>query len=235
VVGGSQDLALPGKRWRWQPAADNIGLCLGLLVVLPARGGVGSKSWRWQQELVEPKVPKPPFGFLSHGLVFASVGPIIDIRLASTIGWLSSQVTRLSMPKTLHFFQSSCVLGTACLLGSPCILKPSCISRKALGISSPLAGHMGWLLQVAGHGTLFSSWLLASVLPAGSGGSSDSTLNQLHLLGHASTSRSFALACVGAISIVKSAANTAFSEVNVMEPFAFFRTVALAWTEGLNT
>lgn len=167
---------------------------------------------------------------LSHGLVFASVGPIIDIRLASTIGWLSSQVTRLSMPKTLHFFQSSCVLGTACLLGSPCILKPSCISRKALGISSPLAGHMGWLLQVASHGTLFSSWLLASVLPA-----TPSTLNQLHLLDHASTSRSFALACVGAISIVKSATNTAFSEVNVMEPFAFFRTVALAWTEGLNT
>lgn len=146
------------------------------------------------------------------------------------------------MPKTLHFFQSSCVLGTACLLGSPCILKPSCISRKALGISSPLAGHMGWLLQVASHGTLFSSWLLASVLvvlpatpPAPHFCSTDSTLNQLHLLGHASTSRSFALACVGAISIVKSATNTAFSEVNVMEPFAFFRTVALAWTEGLNT
>ena len=180
--------------------------------------------------------------FLSHGLVFASVGPIIDIRLASTIGWLSSQVTRLSMPKTLHFFQSSCVLGTACLLGSPCILKPSCISRKALGISSPLAGHMGWLLQVASHGTLFSSWLLASAGPASVGPASlgpakgtDSTLNQLHLLGHASTSRSFALACVGAVSIVKSATNTAFSEVNVMEPFAFFRTVALAWTEGLNT
>ena len=132
------------------------------------------------------------------------------------------------MPKTLHFFQSSCVLGTACLLGSPCILKPSCISREALGISSPLAAHIGWLLQVAGHGTLFSSWLLGSA-------ATDSTLNQLHLLGHASTSRSFALACVGAISIVKSATNTAFSEVNVMEPFAFFRTVALAWTEGLNT
>jgi hypothetical protein len=182
----------------------------------------------------------PSLGILSHGLVFASVGPIIDIRLASTIGWLSSQVTRLSMPKTLHFFQSSCVLGTACLLGSPCILKPSCISRKALSISSPLAGHMGWLLQVASHGTLFSSWLLASVLPPlpatpAAPASSDSTLSQLHLLGHASTSRSFALACVGAISIVKSAANAAFSEVNVMEPFAFFRTVALAWTEGLNT
>lgn len=169
---------------------------------------------------------------LSHGLVFASVGPIIDIRLASTIGWLSSQVTRLSMPKTLHFFQSSCVLGTACLLGSPCILKPSCISRKALGISSPV--HMGWLLQVASHGTLFSSWLLASLGPA-KPGVAGNTCNQLHLLGHASTSRSFALACVGAISIVKSATNTAFSEVNVMEPFAFFRTVALAWTEGLNT
>jgi hypothetical protein len=87
---------------------------------------------------------------------------------------------------------------------------------------------MGWLLQVASHGTLFSSWLLASA-------AADSTLNQLHLLGHASTSRSFALACVGAVSIVKSATNAAFSEVNVMEPFAFFRTVALAWTEGLNT
>ena len=92
---------------------------------------------------------------------------------------------------------------------------------------------MGWLLQVASHGTLFSSWLLG--VAGGQQGSTDSTLNQLHLLGHASTSRSFALACVGAISIVKSATNTAFSEVNVMEPFAFFRTVALAWTEGLNT
>jgi hypothetical protein len=157
-----------------------------------------------------------------HGLVFASVGPIIDIRLVSTINWLSSQVTRLSMPKTLHFFQTSCVLGTACLLGSPCILKPSCISRKALGVSSPIGpGQLRWLLQVTSHSTLFSSWLLASAFRDHVSANPLRAQHQLHLLGHAVASRSFALACVGAISIVKSATNTGFSEVSVLETVEF--------------
>jgi flagellar biosynthesis/type III secretory pathway ATPase len=60
-------------------------------------------------------------------------------------------------------------------------------------------------------------------------------VRQLCRLGHARTSGSFALACAGPCSIVKSASNAAFSEVQALEPFAFFRTVALAWTEGLNT
>jgi len=73
---------------------------------------------------------------MQHALVFASVGPIIDIRLVSSINWLSSQVRRLTLPAGSA--GQFCALGTACLLGSPCILKPCCISRKALGMASVL-------------------------------------------------------------------------------------------------
>jgi hypothetical protein len=37
------------------------------------------------------------------------------------------------------------------------------------------------------------------------------------------------------MSMVKSATNAVFAEVALLEPFGLFRTVALAWTEGLNT
>jgi len=60
-------------------------------------------------------------------------------------------------------------------------------------------------------------------------------VRQLCRLDHARIGSSFALACAGLCCIVKSASNVVFSEVQALEPFAFFRTVALAWTEGLNT
>jgi hypothetical protein len=168
-----------------------------------------------------------------HGLVFASVGPIIDIRLVSSINWLSSQGTRLSRrvgfwPNAVLRSAPGSVLGTACLLGSPCALKPCCISRKALGVRSALSRDGPWLLPAPSHFTLFSGWLVlsrqASVpFRAGAGCRADA--------GYAS----FKAACVAALSMVKSATNAVFSEVNLLEPFGLFRTVALAWTEGLNT
>ena len=166
-----------------------------------------------------------------HGLVFASVGPIIDIRLVSSISWLSSQGTRLS--RRVGFWPNAVlpagsVLGTARLLGSPCALKPCCISRKALGVRSALSRYGPWLLPAPSHFTLFSGWLVLSrpgalAFRAGAGCRADA--------GYAS----FKAACVAALSMVKSATNAVFSEVNLLEPFGLFRTVALAWTEGLNT
>ena len=158
-------------------------------------------------------------------MVFASVGPIIDIRLVSSINWLSSQGARLRSVRC-------CVLGTACLLGSPCALKPCCISRKALGVRSALSRYGPWLLPAPSHFTLFSGWLVLSrpgpsdpllKVTAGAFSRADA--------GYAS----FKAACVAALSMVKSATNAVFSEVNLLEPFGLFRTVALAWTEGLNT
>ena len=161
-------------------------------------------------------------------MVFASVGPIIDIRLVSSINWLSSQGTRLrssteSLQAAEHRSQG-CVLGTACLLGSPCALKPCCISRKALGVRSALSRYGPWLLPAPSHFTLFSGWLVLSRPGRSAAGDFTSA-------GYAS----FKAACVAALSMVKSATNAVFSEVNLLEPFGLFRTVALAWTEGLNT
>jgi len=47
--------------------------------------------------------------------------------------------------------------------------------------------------------------------------------------------QSFLLSCVSLISIIKTAANVVFSEINLLEAFGLFRSVALCWTEGLNT
>ena len=183
-----------------------------------------------------------------HGLVFASVGPIIDIRLVSSINWLSSQGSELfrftSSTESLGTAPTAlrgqlglaagsrrrrdagigCVLGTACLLGSPCALKPCCISRKALGVRSALSRYGPWLLPAPSHFTLFSGWLVLSRPGRSAAGDFTSA-------GYAS----FKAACVAALSMVKSATNAVFSEVNLLEPFGLFRTVALAWTEGLNT
>ena len=177
-----------------------------------------------------------------HALVFASVGPIIDIRLVSSINWLSSQVRRLTLPAgSSHYVKEShagqfCALGTACLLGSPCILKPCCISRKALGmasvLNSPCQEHGGWLLRATRHCAFFSSWLFVSGMP------NDDLISLRSLmdpLGHAIAYACFRMACVAAMSMVKSATNAVFAEVALLEPFGLFRTVALAWTEGLNT
>lgn len=167
--------------------------------------------------------------FVFHGLVFASVGPIIDIRLVSSINWLSSQGSELfrftSSTESLGTAPGiGCVLGTACLLGSPCALKPCCISRKALGVRSALSRYGPWLLPAPSHFTLFSGWLVLSRPGRSAAGDFTSA-------GYAS----FKAACVAALSMVKSATNAVFSEVNLLEPFGLFRTVALAWTEGLNT
>jgi F0F1-type ATP synthase beta subunit len=42
------------------------------------------------------------------------------------------------------------------------------------------------------------------------------------------------LSCVSPISITKTATNTVFSEVSLLEALGLFRSVALCWTEGLN-
>ena len=162
-------------------------------------------------------------------MVFASVGPIIDIRLVSSANWLSSQGTRLSRrvgfwPTAVLPAGAGSVLGTARLLGSPCALKPCCISRKALGVRSALSRYGPWLLPAPSHFTLFSGWLVLSRPGRSAAGDFTSA-------GYAS----FKAACVAALSMVKSATNAVFSEVNLLEPFGLFRTVALAWTEGLNT
>jgi hypothetical protein len=46
--------------------------------------------------------------------------------------------------------------------------------------------------------------------------------------------QSFLLSCVSPISITKTATNTVFSEVSLLEALGLFRSVALCWTEGLN-
>lgn len=169
---------------------------------------------------------------MSHALVFASVGPIIDIRLVSSINWLSTQARRL----TTHSLEPAAVpLGTACLFGSPCILKPCCISRKALGAPAPLQNSSAvsaWLLRATGHCAFFSSWLSVSGACSANAISLRSLLDPL---GHAIAFACFRAACVAAMSMVKSATNSVFAEVALLEPVGLFRTVALAWTEGLNT
>jgi len=152
----------------------------------------------------------------------------------SSVNWLSLQGTRLS--RRVGFWPTAVlpaphagagsVLGTARLLGSPCALKPCCISRKALGVRSALSRYGPWLLPAPSHFTLFSGWLVLSVARA-------CLLNTASLV--ATGYASLKAACVAALSMVKSATNAVFSEVNLLEPFGLFRTVALAWTEGLNT
>jgi len=117
-----------------------------------------------------------------------------------------------------------CVLNTACLFDSLYILKPYCIFREALSVRNALSQCGSWLLLAPGHFTLFSSWLMLSCPGRSAAGDFTST-------GYAS----FKAACVAVLSMVKSATNVVFSEVNLLEPFGLFRTVALAWTEGLNT
>ena len=72
----------------------------------------------------------------THGLVFASVGPIIDIRLVTSINWTTFQATTLS--KWGNDWQGS--IDTASLLDSVCIVKPCCTS---LGIDNRWA-HSSW-------------------------------------------------------------------------------------------
>jgi len=171
---------------------------------------------------------------VQHALVFASVGPIIDIRLVSSINWLSSQVRRLTLPAGSA--GQFCVLNTACLFDSLYILKPCCVFREALSVAnvlnSPCQGHGGWLLRATGHYTFFSSWLFMSGMPSDDLISLRSFMDPL---GHAITYTCFRMACVAIMSMVKSATNIVFAEVALLEPFGLFRTVALAWTEGLNT
>ena len=162
--------------------------------------------------------------WLSHGLVFASVGPIIDIRLVSAINWLSSQVTS-SFPQ---LGGQQLLLATACLLGSPCILKPCCTSRKALGTLSPLGRYGAWLSATPAHSSLLSCWLFLTTF-----GKSFSEL--LRGTTVRTSYDSFKAACVRAASCLKSATNTVFRECNLLESFGLFRTVAQSWTEGLNT
>ena len=163
-----------------------------------------------------------------HGLVFACVGPIIDVRLASSIGSLASLVAAgLSAASTLPT-----LFDTACLLGSPCILKPCCTSRKALGTLSPLGRYGAWLSATPAHSSLLCCWLFLTAF--GDLGFRGTASHASH--GRVRTSYdSFKAACVRAMSCAKSATNTVFSECNLLESFGLFRTVALAWTEGLNT
>jgi len=164
-------------------------------------------------------------------LVFASVGPIIDVRLVSSVNWLSLQGARLGRcvgfwPTAVLPAEADSVLGTARLFDSLYILKPYCIFREALSVRNALSQCGSWLLLAPGHFTLFSSWLMLSVARA-------CLLNTASLV--ATGYASLKAACVAVLSMVKSATNVVFSEVNLLEPFGLFRTVALAWTEGLNT
>lgn len=165
-----------------------------------------------------------------HGLVFACVGPIIDVRLASCTGSLPSLVAA-----GLSKVDSGCLrrtlptlCGTACLLGSPCILKPCCTSRKALGTLSPLGRYGAWLSATPAHSSLLSCWLFLTTF-----GKSFSEL--LRGTTVRTSYDSFKAACVRAASCLKSATNTVFRECNLLESFGLFRTVAQSWTEGLNT
>ena len=68
-----------------------------------------------------------------NGLVFASAGPIIDIKLVTGINWTTFQHTRPNHWDK-HWQRS---LDTANLLDSVSIVKPCCTSRKAETIKSP--------------------------------------------------------------------------------------------------
>jgi len=92
--------------------------------------------------------------------------------------------------------------------------------------------HCAELLRATRHCAFFSSWLFVSGMP------NDDLISLRSLmdpLGHAIAYACFRMACVAAMSMVKSATNAVFAEVALLEPFGLFRTVALAWTEGLNT
>jgi hypothetical protein len=159
--------------------------------------------------------------------VFASVGPIIDIRLITGINWITFQVPALSQ----CVWQGS--MDTASLLGSVCIVKPCCTSRKALGIDNLFCVKDTWLSMISSHCALVDSKLIVACKP--------------HILdkerfermesstwAFVATEPCFLLSCVSIISITKTATNTLFTEINLLEPFGLFRSVALSWTEGLN-
>jgi hypothetical protein len=57
---------------------------------------------------------------------------------------------------------------------------------------------------------------------------------QLNAPNNESADECFLLSGVSPISITKTATNIVFSEVTLHEPLGLFRSVALAWTEGLN-
>ena len=88
-----------------------------------------------------------------NGLVFASAGPIIDIKLVTGINWTTFQHTRPNQ-WAKHWQRS---LDTANLLDSVSIVKPCCTSRKAETINSPLSAKDTWLLLASSHRALFGS------------------------------------------------------------------------------
>jgi len=164
--------------------------------------------------------------YCEGNLVFACVGPIIDIRLASSIGSLASLVAAgLNTASTLPV-----LLNTACLFDSFYILKPYCTFREALSILSPLGRYGAWLLAIPAHSSLLSCWLFLAALAV-----LPSTVLVRGRLAMRAGYDSFKAACVCVMSCIKSATNVVFSECNLLESFGLFRTVALAWTEGLNT
>jgi len=86
-------------------------------------------------------------------LVFASAGPIIDIKLVTGINWTTFQHTRPN--QWAKDWQRS--LDIANLLDSVSIVKPCCTSRKAETINSPLSAKDTWLLLASSHRALFGS------------------------------------------------------------------------------
>ena len=85
-----------------------------------------------------------------NGLVFASAGPIIDIKLVTGINWTTFQHTQPNQGLARS-------LDTANLLDSVSIVKPCCTYRKAETMKSPLSAKDTWLLLASSHRALFGS------------------------------------------------------------------------------
>ena len=114
---------------------------LGIVALCWDETGIRCLNWR-----------NVAFGIF-NGLVFASAGPIIDIKLVTGINWTTFQHTRPNQ-WAKHWQRS---LDTANLLDSVSIVKPCCTSRKAETINSPLSAKDTWLLLASSHRALFGS------------------------------------------------------------------------------
>ena len=123
----------------------NVGVVTWALSVLL----IDKACFGWHQGLNWRNVA---FGIF-NGLVFASAGPIIDIKLVTGINWTTFQHTRPNQ-WAKHWQRS---LDTANLLDSVSIVKPCCTSRKAETINSPLSAKDTWLLLASSHRALFGS------------------------------------------------------------------------------
>jgi len=206
----------------WEPFTNLPNLEIRAWLFLPLFTNRTINIYR-HQLLVAPHVgsEKP-----IHGLVFASVGPIVDIRLVTNINWIAFQVLTLSQ----CVWQGS--MNTASLFDSVYIIKPYCTFREALSINNLFCVKGTWLSMISGHYTLVNSGLIVTCKPH--------ILDKERFMesstwAFVATEPCFLLSCVSIISIIKTAANVLFTEINLLEPFGLFRSVALSWTEGLNT